>query len=63
MAKIYVVTWYDYSSWSEHIKFASTNEDKANEYFEKHSNTGFKCGWSLQEWQGEKYEVLKTKII
>ena len=47
---------------SEHIKFASTNKDKAFEYFEKHSNTGFNCGWSVQEWQGEKYEILKTKI-
>lgn len=62
MTKVYVVSKYNYSTWSEHIKFASTNKDEAFEYFEKHSNTGFNCGWSVQEWQGEKYEILKSKI-
>ena len=61
MAKVYIVSKYNYSSWSEHMMFTSTNKDKAFEYFEKHSNFGFNCRWSVQEWQGEKYEILKTK--
>lgn len=62
MTKVYVVSIYNYSTWSKRIKFISTNKDEAFEYFEKHSNTGFNCCWNIQEWQGEKYEILKTKI-
>lgn len=63
MTKVYVVSIYNYSTWGNRIKFISTNKDEAFEYFEKHSNTGFfnRC-WSIQEWQGEKYKFLKTKI-
>ena len=63
MTKVYVVSIYNYSTWGNRIKFISTNKDEAFEYFEKHSKiTGFNCGWTIQEWQGEKYEYLKTKI-